>query len=64
MLLNVYSTFDSLIHAGIPYLTVLGLTCSVLITSTTYGYGNVTTLLFATTTGVCARQFNILLLPS
>ncbi|KAF9928245.1 hypothetical protein BGZ67_007085 [Mortierella alpina] len=37
MLLNVYSTFDSLIHAGIPYLTVLGLTCSVLITSTTYG---------------------------
>ncbi|KAF9950411.1 hypothetical protein BGZ72_007947 [Mortierella alpina] len=37
LLLNVYSTFDSLIHAGIPYLTVLGLTCSVLITSTTYG---------------------------
>ncbi|KAK3812017.1 MAG: hypothetical protein J3Q66DRAFT_50755 [Benniella sp.] len=37
LLLNVYSTFDSLVHAGIPYLTFLGLTCSVLITSTTYG---------------------------
>ncbi|KAG0209752.1 hypothetical protein BGX28_009972 [Mortierella sp. GBA30] len=37
LLLNVYSTFDSLVHACIPYLTVLGLTCSVLITSTTYG---------------------------
>ncbi|KAF9906966.1 hypothetical protein EC991_011441 [Linnemannia zychae] len=37
MLLNIYSTFDSLVHAGIPYLTFLGLTCSVLITSTTYG---------------------------
>ncbi|KAG0297517.1 hypothetical protein BGZ96_006026 [Linnemannia gamsii] len=36
-LLNLYSTFDSLVHAGIPYLTFLGLTCSVLITSTTYG---------------------------
>ncbi|KAF8938271.1 hypothetical protein BGZ58_001260 [Dissophora ornata] len=37
MLLNLYSAFDSLVHAGIPYLTFLGLTCSVLITSTTYG---------------------------
>ncbi|KAF9125030.1 hypothetical protein BGW39_007728 [Mortierella sp. 14UC] len=37
MLLNIYSSFDSLVHAGIPYLTFLGLTCSVLITSTTYG---------------------------
>ncbi|KAK3824450.1 MAG: hypothetical protein JOS17DRAFT_751862 [Linnemannia elongata] len=37
LLLNIYSTFDSLVHAGIPYLTFLGLTCSVLITSTTYG---------------------------
>ncbi|KAG0090833.1 hypothetical protein BGZ92_002105 [Podila epicladia] len=37
LLLNIYSSFDSLVHAGIPYLTFLGLTCSVLITSTTYG---------------------------
>ncbi|KAG0206290.1 hypothetical protein B0O80DRAFT_432118 [Mortierella sp. GBAus27b] len=37
LLLNVYSTFDSLVHSAIPYLTFLGLTCSVLITSTTYG---------------------------
>ncbi|GJJ73210.1 hypothetical protein EMPS_05568 [Entomortierella parvispora] len=36
-LLNIYSTLDSLVQAGIPYLTFLGLTCSVLITSTTYG---------------------------
>ncbi|KAF9916690.1 hypothetical protein BX616_003114 [Lobosporangium transversale] len=36
-LLNIYSTFDSIVHAGVPYLTFLGLTCSVLITSTTYG---------------------------
>ncbi|KAG0047654.1 hypothetical protein BGZ83_007320 [Gryganskiella cystojenkinii] len=36
-LLNIYSTIDSLVQAGIPYLTFLGLTCSVLITSTTYG---------------------------
>ncbi|KAF9430259.1 hypothetical protein BGZ94_007711 [Podila epigama] len=37
LLLNIYSSFDSLVHAGIPYLSFLGMTCSVLITSTTYG---------------------------
>ncbi|KAF9583825.1 hypothetical protein BGW38_008398 [Lunasporangiospora selenospora] len=37
MLLKIYSTFDAMVHAGIPYLTFLGLTCSVFITSTTYG---------------------------
>ncbi|KAF9423043.1 hypothetical protein BGZ76_003696, partial [Entomortierella beljakovae] len=37
ILLNIFSAFDSLVHAGIPYLTFLGLTCSVIITGTTYG---------------------------
>ncbi|RUP44620.1 hypothetical protein BC936DRAFT_149210, partial [Jimgerdemannia flammicorona] len=37
LLLWFMSRVDATIQASIPYMTVLGLTCSVLITSTTYG---------------------------
>lgn len=42
--LVLMSIVDSLVHTTVPYLTVLGLGCSLLVTSTTYGAYTVLTL--------------------
>ncbi|KAG0165996.1 hypothetical protein DFQ30_007730, partial [Apophysomyces sp. BC1015] len=42
--LAVLGFIDNLVHTGVPYLTILGLGCTLLITSTTYGAYTVLTL--------------------
>lgn len=43
--LSVLTLIDTLVHSAAPYLTLLGLSCSILVTATTYGAYTVMTLM-------------------